>query len=196
MSRRVIVIALLVVLAGCSGLTDRPTPQSPERELSVSVSNDHDDPYRIRVTVVPPTVDGLEVTYENGSTRLFDVSSVDALPQGATRNATAISPTDGDGQSWAATVQPGTGLGTTIERIPANATVVYFVVPTRTSPQVRGAGVVRCSADTESTHLSLQIRPDGSLHSAVLCTDDPDGEDDARLVQVPSSPVGSLTARS
>lgn len=167
-------LVLLVVLAGCSGFSGPGTPTPAEHDLSVSVSNEHDVGYEVRVTAVPAQVEGIEVTYENGTTHRFDVASFDALPETALRNAAGISAPDSTEISRTFTVGPNEGIGTTIDGVPANATVVYFVLPSSGPSTVRGAGVVRCSPDTETTELAVTVRPDGSLHSAVTCSDDPE----------------------
>jgi hypothetical protein len=164
-------LVLLVVLAGCSGLPGDETPTPAEHDLSISVSNEHDVGYEVRVTAVPAQVEEIEITYENGTTHRFDVVSFDALPETALRNATAISTTDPAELSREFTVGPNEGIGTTIDGVSANATVVYFVLPSSGPSTVRGAGVIRCSPDTENTELAVTVRPDGSLHSAVTCSD-------------------------
>jgi len=168
------VVALLVVLAGCSGLPGSGTPTPTGQELSVTVSNEHDERYVVRLTAVPAGVAGIEVTYENGSTRRFEVASVDALPRTALRNATAVDSTGPAGRSREFAVGPDEGVGTTLEGVPANATVVYLVLLEDGRETLRGAGVVRCGPDAESTELVVRIRPDGSLQSSVTCRDDPE----------------------
>lgn len=165
------VTILLVVLAGCSADLGTGTPSSPSHSVSLTIANNHDERYVVRITPLPSEVDGLEVTYENGSTRRFDVSSFDSLPQGTLRNATAIATTGTEDQTEEFTVGPGQGIGATLEDVPMNAIVVYFVMPVNGPTRVRGAGVVRCTADTGNTELAITIRPDGSLHSAVTCSD-------------------------
>lgn len=164
-------VALLVVLAGCSALPGGGTPAPSEHSLSVTISNEHDVSYTVRVTALPAQVEGLEVAYENGSTRRFEVSSFDALPPTALRNATAIATTDSRELSREFAVSPAEGIGTTLEDVPANSTVVYFVRQEGRPETVRGVGVVRCTADTENTELGIRIGPDGSLHSSVTCSD-------------------------
>jgi hypothetical protein len=166
-------LALLVVLAGCSGFSGGGTSTPAGHDLSISVSNEHDVGYEVRVAAIPAEVEGIEVTYENGTTHRFDVASFDALPETALRNATAVATTDSEELSREFVVGPNEGIGTTIDGVPANATVVYFVLPSSGPSTVRGAGVVRCSPDTENTELALRIRPDGSLHSALTCSDGP-----------------------
>jgi hypothetical protein len=70
------------------------------------------------------------------------------------------------------TVGPGEGIGTRLDGVPANATVVYFVLGDGGREVVRGAGVARCTVDTGTTDLELHVRPDGSLQAAVTCSDD------------------------
>ncbi len=165
-------MAILVALAGCAGYSGGGTPTAADHSLSVSVSNEHDATYEVRVTAVPARIDGIEVTYENGSTARYEVRSFDALPPTALRNATAVDATGTEEPSRTFTVGPAEGIGATIDAVPANATVVYFVLPTDGPSRIRGAGVVRCAADAGSTDLALRIHSDGSLHSSLTCTDD------------------------
>jgi hypothetical protein len=160
-------VALLVVLGGCAVPADGP-PTATGNDVRVTVSNEHDERSLVRVTALPPTVDGVEVTYENGSTRRFDVPSFDALPNGSLRNATDVAPVAAERPSAEFAVDPSAGVGTTLEDVPANATVVYFLL-TADGRRVRAAGVVRCTPDVEVTDLTVRIRPDGSVHSAVSC---------------------------
>lgn len=173
MNRVLAVLALIVVLAGCGALPGDGTPGTPDRSLSVTVSNEHDVGYLVRVTAVPAQVETVEVTYENGSSHRFDVASLDALPPTALRNATAVATGEPGELSREFTVGPDEGFGTTVEDVPANATVVYFVLAEGDSTAVRGAGVVRCANDTSTTDLALRIRADGSLHSSLTCSDEP-----------------------
>jgi len=167
-----VTVALLVVLAGCGAVPGGGSPDAPQHTVSIGISNAHNESYVVRVSTIPPTVEGLEVTYENGSTRRFDVSSFDALPRDGLRNATAIATTDSTGSTREFTVGPTGGIGATLEDVPANATVVYFVLRDGGHRTVRGAGVARCSSDTATTDLEINIRPDGSLHTSVTCSDD------------------------
>jgi hypothetical protein len=169
---RQFLVALLVVLAGCAGYSGGGTTTPSEHSISVSVSNEHDVTYEVRVTAVPSRIEGIEVTYENGSTARYEVRSFDALPRTALRNATAITSGSPGEVSRTFTVGPAEGIGATIDAVPANATVVYFVLPTDGPSRIRGAGVVRCAADAGSTDLALRIHSDGSLHSSLTCTDD------------------------
>jgi hypothetical protein len=167
-----VAVALLALLAGCGAVPGGGTPDAPSHTVSVGISNSHDEPYTVRVSTLPSDVEGLVVTYENGSTRRFDVSSFDALPRAGLQNATGVATTDGAGLTETYTVGPGEGIGATFDDAPPNATVVYFVLRDGGREVVRGAGVARCSAETGTTDLDLLVRPDGSLHAAVTCSDD------------------------
>jgi len=57
------------------------SPDVPQHTVLIGISNNHDESHVVRVSTIPPKVEGLEVTYENGSTHRFDVSSFDALPR-------------------------------------------------------------------------------------------------------------------
>jgi hypothetical protein len=167
-----VTVALLVVLAGCGALPGDGSPDKTQHTVSIGISNDHNESYVVRVNAIPPEVEGLEVTYENGSTHRFDVSSFDSLPRDGLRNATAIATTDSRELTREFTVGPTEGIGATLEDVPANATVVYFVLQDGGRQTVRGAGAARCSSETETTDIEIVIRPDGSLHSSVTCSDD------------------------
>lgn len=73
-------VVLLVVLAGCSALPVLDSDESPRHSISISVSNNDDEGYLVRVVAVPPDVSGIDVTCENGSTHHFDVTSYDSIP--------------------------------------------------------------------------------------------------------------------
>jgi hypothetical protein len=167
-----LLVAFLVVLAGCAGYSGGGTTTPSEHSLSVSISNEHDATYEVGVTAVPAQVEELEVAYENGSIARYEVASFDALPPTALRNATAVDATGVEEPSRTFTVGPTEGIGATIEGVPANATVVYFVGEADAAEGLRSAGVIYCSPGTENTELALRIRPDGSLHSSVICTGD------------------------
>ncbi|MEA5389244.1 hypothetical protein VB779_21030 [Haloarculaceae archaeon H-GB11] len=164
-------VAALVVLAGCGALPGSESPNAPKHTVSIGISNNHNESHIVRVSTIPPEVKGLEVTYENGSTHRFDVSSFDALPRDGLRNATAIATTDSTGLTREFRVKPAESVGTTLEDVPANVTVVYFVLQDGSHHTGRGAGVARCSSDIATTDLEIVIRPDGSLHSSVTCSD-------------------------
>jgi hypothetical protein len=70
------------------------------------------------------------------------------------------------------TVRPTEGIGATLEDVPANATVVYFVLQDTGHRTVRSAGVARCGTNSGTTDLDIVIRPDGSIHSSVTCSDE------------------------
>lgn len=168
---RFVVVALLVVSAGCSSLL-QGEPQPASRDVSISVSNEHDASYTVVVSAIPDGVEGIEVTYENGSTRTFDVASLDGVPRPALRNATDVAATGGEDRREVLTVAPNEGQSRTMEGVPANATVVYFVRPGTDGEPLRSAGIVRCTADTGTTALRIAIRADGSLHAGVTCRDE------------------------
>jgi hypothetical protein len=167
---RVLVVAVLVALAGCAGVSGPGTPTDTGQDVVVTLSNEHTERYRVSVTAVPPAVEGLTVTYENGTTRTFAVTSVEALPRGGLDDATAIATTGGEERSRAFTLGPGEGFGTRIEGVSADATVVYFVTPTAGQQRVRGVGSVRCPGAT-TTDLTVAVSADGSVRTAVVCSD-------------------------
>lgn len=166
-----VAVTLVVVLSGCAAVPVAEPQEPPQQRVSVTITNEYDERSIVRVSVVPVEADGFEVTYENGSTRRFDVSSFDDLPRAWSRNATAVETTDSSDRTREFTVEPTTGVGATFENAPANAAVVYFVLRDRSRDTVRGVGVSRCSSGTDTTDLDLVIRQDGSLHSSVTCGD-------------------------
>ncbi|SFG86940.1 hypothetical protein SAMN04488063_3161 [Halopelagius inordinatus] len=165
-------VAVLVVLAGCGAIPGDGSPNVPQHTVSIAVSNNHDESYVVRASAIPPEVEGLEVTYENGSTHRFDVTSFDALPRDELRNATAIATADSTDLTREFAVGPAEGIGGTLDDVSANVTVVYFVLQNGDNHTARGAGVVQCSSDVETTDLEIVIRPDGSLRSSVTCRSD------------------------
>jgi hypothetical protein len=167
---RLALVVLLVATAGCSSLPGDATDTPAGQDVSITIRNDHDRSYTVAVRTVPTGVEGIAVTYENGSTRTFDVPSLDALPRRALRNATDVVAIGGSGVAQEFQVGPNGGLGTTLENVSADASVVYFVRSGTGPGDLRGVGVVRCSADT-TTDLAITIRGDGSLDSRVTCGD-------------------------
>jgi len=165
---RLALVVLLVAAAGCSSLPGDGTDTPASQDVSITIRNDHDRSYTVAVRTVPTGVEGIAVTYENGSTRTFDVPSLDALPRRALRNATDVVAVGGGGVAQEFQVGPNGGLGTTLENVSAAASVVYFVRSGTGPGDLRGVGVVRCPADT-TTDLAITIRGDGSLDSRVTC---------------------------
>lgn len=163
------VVALLVVLVGCPSAGEDGSPSPSPHDVSVTVTNDHDARYVVTVRAIPDGVDGLVVTYENGSARRFDVRSLDALPRSALRNASDVAAAGSTTPSEEVVVGPDEGVETTLTGVPANASVVYVVRSRDGSPVLRGSGVVRCSPGSDTTELALAIRSDGSLHVGVVC---------------------------
>lgn len=165
---RTIGVCLLVALAGCTlPPTDQPEPAL--QTVTVSVTNDHDESYRLAVTVIPPTVDGVQVSYENGSTRTFDVRSIQELPRTALRNATDLTPLGVEAQNRTVDLDPGHGMGIAFEDVPANATVAYFVSQDNGVNQVRSVGLTTCGEAAVHTELAILMSETGELHASTHC---------------------------
>lgn len=163
---RVLPVALLLLLAGCGAAL--PGPGTPAgQSIAVSLSNEFDEPARVDLAVIPPSVDGFEVTYENGSTRRFDVSSMDDLPPGALRNASGIDPLGVDAPTRHYALEPNSGIGDTIEGAPRPATIVFFLAGA--GGDLRSAGVFECGPGVERTEVSIEIDASGEVHTAVHC---------------------------
>lgn len=157
---------LLIVIAGCSLV---PPEQPATQTVEVVVSNNHDVTYGFTVTVVPPTVEGLEVTYENGSTRSFDVDSIQGLPRTALRNATSITPLGTDARERRFDIEPGSARGTTIEDVPVNSTIAYFVTQRNGAGGLRSVGLTTCGEAAVRTTLEISIGRTGELHASTHC---------------------------
>ena len=160
-------IAVLVVTAGCSA----PPAAEPTTDLSVSLSNEHDEPYRVTVAVVPDGFEAVEVTYANGTTRRVDATSLDSIPRSALDGAVGFAPVGPGVESRVYDLEPGTGVGDTFPTVPRNATVVDVVGrPTATDPTetLRSFGAANCGGSA-TVEFSLRIDPDGSLSSSNAC---------------------------
>ena len=163
---RAIVVAVLLSIAGCGAAL--PGPGTPAgQSISISLSNGFDEGYRVDLAVIPPGVDGIEVTYENGSARRFDVASMDDLPPEALRNASGIDPLGVDAPTRRYTLDPGSGIGETIEGAPRPATIVFFL--SGPGGDLRSAGVFECGSGVERTEVSIAIDASGEVHTAVHC---------------------------
>jgi hypothetical protein len=163
-------LAFCLLAAGCAG-----APAAEEGgALSVSLANEDDVAYTVTVSVVPPDVDGVTVTYENRTERRFDVGSAAALPEGTLRNATAVA-ADGEGARVETyRLDPESGIGGTYD-VPRGSTVVDVVQQGTGPGSVRGVGVGRCAVSVDVTALSVTVRADGSLHTGIECRDRPQG---------------------
>ena len=164
--RRLAMLGLLVVLAGCGSAPPATEPPT-DGTLAVSLSNEHDRPYRVDLSVVPPDVEGLRVTYENGTTRQFQVGSMDDLPARALDDATGVEPLGVDAPARQYRLDPGSGTGETSDGVPREAAVVYFIL--EPDGELRAAGLVTCGEGIYRTELSIGVDADGEIHSRVHC---------------------------
>lgn len=147
-----------------------PQTQPDTQTVAVLLTNNHAAAHEFRLAVIPPQVDGVVVGYENGSSRVFDVASISALPRAVLRNATSLSPVGDNTSSRRFTLDSESVIGTTFEGVPKAATVAYFVTKPSEPTQVSGSGLVNCGETVERTELTITVSKTGEIHAATHCT--------------------------
>ena len=170
-----VAVASLLLLSGCVGLgaprsPDTPTPTGAD--VQVQMSNDGNATHVFTVAVVPDgRFEGVRVEYANGTNRTFpNVQSFDDLPQQAAKDAVRIVPRNQNATVRTYRLTPGSGVGTTFEDVPRNATVVSVVSRPGAEEPLRSFGTSTCG-DADLTRVTLQVTPDGSIDLATVCTD-------------------------
>ena len=169
-SLQAVALALLLLVAGCTAPVADGGDGRPGQSVTVSLSNQHDQRYAVRIVVASGDLEGVRVTYENGSSRTYAVPNVSALPSAARVNATDLGLLGEDLRSERFVLAPNSGLGTTFEDVPADSRLVYVVTDAGGNGALRSVGVSRCAADGARMDFSLEIGPDGSLDVATICT--------------------------
>jgi hypothetical protein len=159
-------LACCLLASGCAAA---PTTGESGGELSVSVANGGNVASTVTVSVVPPDVTGVTITYVNGTRRRFDVSSVGELSRDALADAAAVTADAEGARVEEFRVGPGEAIGATFD-VPQGVTVVHVV---QQETGVRAAGVGTCSAGADVIRLSVTVRSDGDLQTGVECLDRP-----------------------
>jgi hypothetical protein len=172
-SRRLLVAlaSVLVVVAGCAAPT-APAPDDGTTDVSVSLSNDHDEPYRVTLSLVAGEYESVEVSYVDGTTRRVGATSPAEVPRSALDGAVGFVPVGPTVESAVYDLRPGTGVGDTVPDAPENVTLVYVVGrPTATDPAdtLRSYGAVTCGSASDAFEFSLDVGPNGSLGVGSVC---------------------------
>jgi hypothetical protein len=164
-----VALALLLVLAGCSAPASDGSGRDG-RSVTVSLSNHHDRPYAVRIALASGALSGVRVTYENESSRTFDVPNVSALPPGAGANATDLEPLGAGLRSERFVLEPGGGVGTTFDDVPPVARLIYVLSVAGGNQSLRSTGTARCAATGARLDVSLSVGPDGGVEASTTCT--------------------------
>jgi hypothetical protein len=160
-----VVLALALAVTGCAA----PTDQQSGRNVSVSLSNQAPVSYEATVFLVTNPIDGVDATYQNGSTRQFDVATVDALPPGALSDATNVSIRGPEVQRHQFDLPPRSGVGATYQHVSPNASVIHTTAASGGS--LEGWGVSSCSPSSD-LELTIEIAPDRNKSVSTRCFGD------------------------
>ena len=157
-------LAVLLALAGCNAPTEDPTGTN----VSVTVTNQAETRYDVRITLATEPYRSVEITYENGSTRRVDATSLDEIPPGRFDTATDFTIDAAYVQTRRYTLTPGSGSGATYTDLPPNVTVVHFLRP-RGSDTIGTIGISQCGGSPGLTELSIDILPNRTYSVANAC---------------------------
>ena len=172
-----IAVASLLLLAGCAGLgpprsDTTATPAPTGADVQVQLSNGGNATHLFTVAVVPDgRFGGVRVEYANGTNRTFpDAESFDDLPRRATDGAVSLVPLGENVTVRRYRLTPGSGVGTSFESVPRNATVVTVISsPARAEP-LRSFGASAC-ADVDVTRIDLRVTANGIVEKHTTCAD-------------------------
>lgn len=177
MTRRLaaVAVASLLLLAGCAGLgppRSSETPAPTGADVRVQISNEGNVTHLFTVAVVPDgRFGGVRVEYANGTNRTFpDVRSLDDLPHRATKGAVSLVPLAENATVRTYRLTPGSGVGTTFEDVPRNATVVDAVSRPGGEEPLRSFGASTCG-DADLTRIDLRVTPNGNVELSTTCED-------------------------
>ena len=191
-SRRValtLALAFLVLLSGCNLRPPTDGPGDESTAVRISLQNAAQETYAVDLSVLRDPIDGVRITYVNGTNRTVSAASMADVPPEALEGAVQVEPLGEEVYSERYVLEPGAGIGHTVEDAPRNATVVYAVTrPENRTEPLRTLGVTTCGTDVDVLTLSLSIREDG-LDVATTCEDgSADAEAPARALLYGYSP--------
>jgi hypothetical protein len=163
----VLAFVALAALAGCAA----PAAEDGDtgRNVSVTVTNNADTAYDVRVVLATEPFDGVEITYRNGSTRRLAVDRIDRIPPARLERATDIAVEADPVRTRRYTLTGGTGTGATYTDVPDDTTVVYFL-RARDGTGNASVGTVHCGGGSRLTELTVDINPDGSFSVTNACS--------------------------
>ncbi|MFB6178256.1 MAG: hypothetical protein ABEI77_00865 [Halorientalis sp.] len=162
-------VAFCCLLAGCAVPT--ADESHPSRNVSVTVSNQADSTYAVRIMLVTGDIDAVAVTYPNGTTRRLAVDAVADIPPARLRNATDFRILGVNTKTRRDTLAPGSGTGATYTAVPTNTSVVYHLVPSAEAP-TGSWGVLQCG-DSTVMDVSITINPNRTYDVDNRCSDTP-----------------------
>lgn len=164
---RVLVVAALCVLAGCAGAP----AETPTDELAIEyqVSNEGSSTVEVLLAVAPTPLEGVRVTFANGTVREYAVGRIGELPPGTVGDATTLDLIGEEPQTRRLSVQPRTGFGGTFENVTGEGVAVYTVRRPGAGVVFRGWGEVRCSGSGRM-RIDLRIDADDTIAAGVACT--------------------------
>lgn len=167
-----VTLSLLLLGAGCTMPAMDGDVGENERAVAVSLSNQDDEPYAVRIALASGDLEGVRVTYENGSSRILDVPDVSALPPAVRANVTDVEPIGEGLRSERFVLEPGSGLGTTFDAVRPESRLIYVVSSAGGNRNVRSLGTTRCAATDARLDFSLTVGPDSAIDVSTTCTAD------------------------
>lgn len=168
MSRSFAVLAACLFLtAGCLGFAEQQTPE-PTQDVEVSISNGHDRPYDVRVSVVPEGPTNVDLSYANGTTRRRPVSELTSVSPSQLGNITDARLVGQNVTSEEFRVSPTSGIGASLTIDPGAS--IWMIVRTTTGEnRLRAWAQFSCRPETEVVNADLTIGPNGTIAVATTC---------------------------
>jgi hypothetical protein len=166
----VALLSLSLPLAGClSAPTETPDGGDGTGTVEYTVSNAGEDRVQVVVAVVPPGVDTYRIEFADGRNRTVeDVPNASAVGAAVPDDAVAVVPVGEGVIVRRHTLAPGTGVGASIESVPADAVVVQSLGHPD-GGGFRGLSVAYC-ADASLTRIELDVGEGGNA-LRVTCAD-------------------------
>ena len=176
MRRLAFACCLALLVAGCNAPVAEPTPGGPgpgsgtptaqPTNLSITVENPTRGPYAVSVAVVPGAVEGLTVSYADGTTRTYEPATLATLSPNALDNVTDVRPTN----AAASTRVNATGRERVTSRLPGvtrNATVFHATIDREDNSLVIG-GTLEC-AGAQQAGVSVEIVTENEVIVGTNC---------------------------
>lgn len=160
-------LSLAVPTAGCTAPAD-PTPTPGRQRLSVSFSNGSGRPLVFTAAVVEAGLDGVRITYRDGSERTFDdADTIDDVPADAWDGAVTFEPL-GEHQRRQFRSTERSGIGIEFEPVAFGSTVVTTVAAPDAAQSIRSVGAGTCG-EAAAGELSVRVDGEGRVHLRTTC---------------------------